>query len=311
VIDTFVDGMTAMTIASTSTADPISIVITANGTLIPASCSVISVHVWSEVNKVPGTRLVLSGGNDPARLAALMDGASLAPKAGLNVAFGSHGHVRPVFAGTIQQLELDISGHGPATLTVEAADQSAIMTQARGTAFHQNLTDSQLIELLLDRAQLKRMVKPTTLRHPIIMQPDGNDWDLMVQLARASGMVVTVDQGTVTVAPPATGAAPRLALVLGESMLSVQAVLDGAVTPSPSRSQGRGRVGFNGFAGVRIGDMIGLAGVGEALGGNAYVLAVQHRIDQGNWLSSVEFGPPPVIKRQGGTVSVFKPPSAG
>lgn len=300
-----------MTIASTSTADPIGIMITANGALIPASYPVTSVHVWTEVNKVPGTRLVLSGGNDPAGLAALMDGASLAPRAGLSVALGSRGHARSVFAGTIQQLELDISGHGPATLTVEAADQAAIMTQARGTAFHQNLTDSQLIELLLDRAHLKRTVKPTTRRHPIIMQPDGNDWDLMVQLARASGMVVTVDQGTVAVAPPATGAAPKLVLVLGESMRSFQAVLDGAVAPSPSRSRGRGRVGFNGSAGVRVGDMIGLAGVGEALGGTAYVLAVQHRIDQGNWLSSVEFGPPPVIKPQGGTVSVFKSPSAG
>lgn len=52
----------------------------------------------------------------------------------------------------------------------------------------------------------------------------------------------------------------------------------------------RGRMSCQGFAGVRIGDVIELQDVGERFDGTAYVSAVRHDINQGNWLTHLQLG---------------------
>lgn len=52
----------------------------------------------------------------------------------------------------------------------------------------------------------------------------------------------------------------------------------------------RGRVRFQGFPGVKVGNVIELAGVGERFNGNSYVSAVRHEINEKNWETDVQFG---------------------
>ena len=52
----------------------------------------------------------------------------------------------------------------------------------------------------------------------------------------------------------------------------------------------RGRVRFQGFAGVLPGNLIKLSGVGERFQGKLYVSGVRHMLANGNWTTDVQFG---------------------
>lgn len=55
-------------------------------------------------------------------------------------------------------------------------------------------------------------------------------------------------------------------------------------------SKVRGRVKFQGIAGVKPGKMIKIDGVGDRFNGKVYVTGVRHQIAEGNWTVDVQFG---------------------
>lgn len=55
----------------------------------------------------------------------------------------------------------------------------------------------------------------------------------------------------------------------------------------------RGRVRFQGFAGVSAGDVIEVSGIGERFAGEQYVSGVLHTYAEGNWRTDAAFGLPP------------------
>ena len=52
----------------------------------------------------------------------------------------------------------------------------------------------------------------------------------------------------------------------------------------------RGRARFQGFAGIKPGEMIELAGIGDRFSGKAYVSGVRHEVSNGNWETDVQLG---------------------
>ncbi len=52
----------------------------------------------------------------------------------------------------------------------------------------------------------------------------------------------------------------------------------------------RGRVKFQGYSKIKPGETIGLEGLGTRFNGTAYVSGVKHIIQNGNWLTDVQFG---------------------
>lgn len=60
----------------------------------------------------------------------------------------------------------------------------------------------------------------------------------------------------------------------------------------------RGRVRFQGFAGVHPGDVIEVAGIGDRFAGNQFVSGVRHTLADGNWETDVAFGLSPKTHSQ-------------
>ncbi|MCI5131017.1 MAG: type VI secretion system tip protein VgrG, partial [Candidatus Electrothrix sp. EH2] len=71
----------------------------------------------------------------------------------------------------------------------------------------------------------------------------------------------------------------------------------------------RGRVRFQGFAGVLPGNLIKLSGVGERFQGNVYVSGVRHTLANGNWTTDVQFGLNPELFAE--TYNLRPLPAAG
>lgn len=71
----------------------------------------------------------------------------------------------------------------------------------------------------------------------------------------------------------------------------------------------RGRVRFQGFAGVSAGDMVEVTGIGERFSGAQYVSGVRQTLANGNWESDVAFGLSPRTHLE--VFPASAPPAAG
>jgi Rhs element Vgr protein len=55
----------------------------------------------------------------------------------------------------------------------------------------------------------------------------------------------------------------------------------------------RGRVSFDGYAGIKPGDLIGLQGLGDRFNGKLFVSGIRHEVSNGGWTTTAQFGMDP------------------
>ncbi|MBB6250764.1 type VI secretion system tip protein VgrG [Nitrospirillum iridis] len=211
--------------------------ITANGSAIDSSWQVVSVDVWTGVNKLPKARLVLYDGSAAAEDFPIADSTALIPGATLSITLGYDGQETRVFSGVVYRQGLEVTMNGPSRLVVEATDLAMKMTLARRNAIYENVTDSQLISSLISNAGLTPAVTATTTTQESLVQYYCSDWDLMVVRAQLNGMVVIADGDTVTVAPPDTSQSPSLTVTFGDSLMDFDGTMDAATQYTPSAIQ--------------------------------------------------------------------------
>ncbi len=211
--------------------------ITADGSALPSTMQVVSIDVRLGVNKLPKARLVISDGSAADETFAISESSTLVPGVALAIALGYGGSGTNVFTGIIYRQGLEISKNGPSRLVVEATDKAMVMTLARNNAVFSNMTDSDLCEKLISQAGLSADVSSTSVTHETIVQYYATDWDMLVMRAQMSSMVVTVENGTVTIATPDTSTSPVLDLAYGDSILDLRTEMDASTQYAPSAIQ--------------------------------------------------------------------------
>jgi len=212
--------------------------ITVNGSPLDSSIQVVSIETWHGVNKLPRARLVISDGSAADETFPISEGSTLIPGVTIAIQLGYGSSLTTVFSGVIHRHGLEFNANGPSRLVIEATDQAMAMTIARSNAIFENTTDSDVCSKLIGSVSgLTAKVTSTSTQHEAIVQYYASDWDLMVTRAEASGMVVMVDAGTVTVAPPDTSSSAVLLLTFGESLLEFRGHMDAATQISSSAIQ--------------------------------------------------------------------------
>ncbi len=215
----------------------VSIKIIAAGQPLNTSYQVLSVDIWTGVNKLPKARLVISDGTPNEATFPISETTALIPGASLEISLGYDGEETLVFSGVIYQQGLEISQNNPSTLIVEAADKAMVMTLARNNAIFEHMTDSDMMKKLIGQAGLTAKVTATTPVQPTIVQFYCSDWDLMLIRAQMNGMVVMTSNAAITVAPPDTSTPPVLTLTYGESILDFRADMDASTQYKASAIQ--------------------------------------------------------------------------
>lgn len=203
--------------------------ITVDGSPLDDTVQILSVDIWLGVDRLPRARLVVSDGDAADATFAVSESASLIPGVAIAISLGYGSSLTKLFGGVIQRHSIELGENGASQLVVEATDRKAMgMTIARGNAVFENQTDSAICEKLISSAGLTASVKSTSTTHERLVQHYATDWDLLVTRAQASGMVVIVDDGKATVAPPDTSTTPVLELSYGESLLEFSGEIDAA-----------------------------------------------------------------------------------
>ncbi|QPF73395.1 type VI secretion system tip protein VgrG [Roseateles sp. DAIF2] len=141
-----------------------------------------------------------------------------------------------------------------------------------------------------------------------------SSWSLnsqaLVQSASSASTSVG-QQGNLDGAKLAAVAAPD-SLQLQSSAPQEQQMLDAWAKATQLRAalaRVRGRMSFQGSALAKPGAVVELAGVGARFAGSVYLSAVEHQLENGNWITQAEFGLDPEWHAQRADISV--PPGAG
>ncbi|HEX2580471.1 MAG TPA: type VI secretion system tip protein VgrG [Dongiaceae bacterium] len=205
-----------------------------NGKPIASDLQVEVIEAWLFLNRIPKARIVLYDGTPAARDFPVSNLETFAPGGKVEIALGYEGKNTKIFAGVITKQCLEVSEQNASRLIVEMADSAIKMTLQRKTAAFAKITDATLIEKLIKANGLKASVARTKLKQESLVQYDASDWDMMVTRAQANGFVVSVSDGTVTVARPDTQQNATLRAEYGEAILDLSAELDATTQLQPS-----------------------------------------------------------------------------
>lgn len=208
--------------------------VTVGGIAIDSAINVMSIELWSGVNRLPKLRLVIRDGDPSKGTFAVSETATFLPGKPIAIAAGYDGRTDPIFSGIILRHGIEIGAGASSLLVVEAADEAIRMTVERRSAIYEKVKDSELIGTLIGNARLKPSVTATSTANEEIVQCHCTDWDLMVSRAEANGLLVMVADGRVTVAAPDTGKDPVLALRHGDSILALDVAMDATTQLAPS-----------------------------------------------------------------------------
>lgn len=215
-------------------------VIKVNGSALDSSYQVVSIETWAGANKMPRARLVISDGSAADATFAISETSSLIPGVTLEIALGYGSSTSTVFSGVIHRQGLEFTANAPSRLVVEATDKARVMTLARANAVYLNKNDSDIISSLISAAGCSPTVTSTSTVHETMVQYYSTPWDFTILRAQANGMVVFVNGGTVTVAPPNTSGSAVLSLTFGQSILDFHAEMDASTQYSSGSIQSYG-----------------------------------------------------------------------
>jgi Rhs element Vgr protein len=206
--------------------DLIRLRIFSNGQELSQEHHVLSVVVTRTLNRVPFAQVVLQDGDVAAADFRLSNEQFFAPGCELEIRAGYHSEEETLFKGLVLRHAIRARRGANNTLTVECRDKAVKATVGRKSAIYQDSTDSTILSDLLGRCGVTAQVESTSITHMQMVQADVSDWDFILERAEANGLVVRIEDGTVSVEKPDTSGSPVNQLIFGQSLFEVEAETD-------------------------------------------------------------------------------------
>lgn len=196
------------------------------GRAIDPAIEVLHLVVSHAVNKIPSARIVVAEDDEVRGRLPLSDSDLFKPGQEIRIAAGYGSREATIFEGVVVSLGMRSSAGAP-RLVIECRDKALAMTLGRRSANHVDASDGEILpKLIAAYAGLRASVEATEVTHKELVQYEVSDWDFMLARAEANGLVVVVEAGKVTVAPPATAGTAALLLTFGVDLIAFDADLD-------------------------------------------------------------------------------------
>jgi Rhs element Vgr protein len=185
----------------------------------------VSVSVTRELNRIPAATIQLRDGEACKATFEASNSGHFMPGRKIEIRLGYRSHNESVFQGIVVRHGIRIRKSG-SLLTVECRDVAVKMTGGVKSRYFADKKDSVIMEEILGSYGLRNDVQPTGPDLKEVVQYCSTDWDFLLCRAEANGRVVIVTDGKVTVAPPATGDEPVVAVRYGATLLELDAEID-------------------------------------------------------------------------------------
>ncbi len=158
--------------------------------------ALLSIDISREVNRIPDARLMLVDGDVARRDFPLSDSAFFEPGKEIEIKLRYEGKPEAtLFKGLVVRQGVQVNAEG-SVLTVEMKDAVIKLTQPRRSAVFRDLSDAELVARILQNAGLEKGDMPATEpKHAEIVQYYATDWDFILSRADIEGLLVSVEDG--------------------------------------------------------------------------------------------------------------------
>jgi len=212
-------------IPTPSTPDTCTVAILVDGNEIPGKYHMVSLEVSGELNRIPSASIRLLDGEAARSRFQASDTELFVPGTSIEIQLGYRSEIQTVFKGIIIRQSIKLR-RTESLLHLECRHKASCMTKGSNSQYFSGLSDSDIMEELIERHSLSHEVEPTGTELEEVVQYSSTDWDFLVCRAEANGYMVMAGTELVTVASPDTMQEPVLAISYGSTILELDAEMD-------------------------------------------------------------------------------------
>ncbi len=209
-----------------SNCDLLTYTVKVNGQTIDSTYNVLSIVVESSVNKIPWCEIEILDGSPDTEDFPISDGSTFEPGNKVEVMAGYENTNQTIFQGIIVKHTIHVSREDGPVLMVMCKDAAVKMTKSRNNAYFTNTTDDNVMSTLIGNSGLSSDVASTSPQLKEVIQHYATDWDFILARADANGMIVLVNNGTVTVKQPDSVTSEVLTLTYGVDVFEFEGEID-------------------------------------------------------------------------------------
>jgi Rhs element Vgr protein len=201
-----------------------------NGSAIADELSVLSIHIEKKVNRIASAKIIILDGEPNMGKFDASSSSTFVPGATISIEAGYDNNNAVIFSGLIMSQTIRIDNLVGSALEIECRDNAIKMIVGRKSLTFSKQKDSDIISSIIGNySGLSSDVTATTTVWPEQVQFYATDWDYILALAEANGLIVTTLNGKVSVFPPDKSTTSVLMVTYGDNLLEFNAKLN-AVT---------------------------------------------------------------------------------
>ncbi len=266
-----------------------------NGTAIPDSTEVVSIHIENNLNEVPTARIVISDGNASTEQFPVSSSGLFEFGSDIEIKVGYNTNNTQVFTGIITGQAININQRASSSIEVQCHCPVVKMTEAERDVVFRKWQLADIIKNIVGNyAALSVAVTDADAEILEISQGNHNDWDFLIGLAAAYDLIVMVNGAEITVKKAVVNSSPDLELVYGQNIYALSAEMNSgnksAYGDGNKFSSIQGTIKIAGTDVVKPNSSVALRGLGSKFSGNQYVSGVTHVIATGEWHSMITIG---------------------
>lgn len=199
--------------------------ISSGGTEISNTYHVLSVIVSREVNRIPSATIIIIDGDPAAQTFEISNKAEFEPGKEIEIKLGYQSSEETVFKGIVVKHSIKTRKTN-SLLIIECRDKAAKMTAACKSNYFKEITDSDVMEQLIDTYGLEKDVEATSIEHKQLVQYNCSDWDFMLCRADVNGLLCIASNGKLSIKKPNFSGAAVLTVQYGATVHELDAEID-------------------------------------------------------------------------------------
>lgn len=198
-----------------------------DGNAISETLNVFSVHVEKKVNRIPTAKIVILDGEPNTGKFEASSSSTFLPGSTISIEAGYDSKNELIFKGIITSQSLRIDSLIGSALEVECRDAAVKMIVGRKSITYTNKKDSDIISNIVGNySDLSADVTATNTVWPEQVQYYVTDWDYILALAEANGLIVNTINGEISVNAPDKNTSSVLTVTYGDNLLEFNAKLN-------------------------------------------------------------------------------------
>lgn len=190
---------------------------------------IVSITIQQQINKIPAARIMIIDGEVNKEDFAASSSNDFKPGKKIEIRLGYTSENEKLFEGIIISNAIKIN-NDCSELNIEAKDETAKMTIAKGNNYFNDKSCSDIAEDLLNQNNITDTdIEQVSSKYKQLVQSNITDWDYMISHIDVNGLFCVIDNAKVIIKKPDKDADAKLKLTYGKDILELHTEMDSRI----------------------------------------------------------------------------------